>query len=183
MDDGVIPSARDAGTTEASVVLEPVTRERASTLRNLFELYAYDFSEHMPLRIKASGRFELSLDEVWWTRKDHFAYFIKLPEELVGFALLRAGSRLSNASEVMDVAEFFVVRGHRSKGVGRIAAHALFRAFPQVWEVRVRRTNVAAMQFWSKVVESWVGQSVPSSPFTIEGSDWDVLRFMTSSAQ
>lgn len=169
--------------TEASLVLEPVTRECASILRNLFELYAYDFSEHMPLRIKASGRFELTVDEAWWTRNDHFAYFIKLPEELVGFALLRAGSRLTSASEVMDVAEFFVLRGNRGKGIGRIAAHALFRAFPQVWEVRVRRTNVAAMQFWSRVVESWVGKPVSSSPFTVEGNDWDVLRFMTARAR
>lgn len=168
---------------EAAVVLEPVTREGASALRNLFELYAYDFSEHMPLRIKASGRFELSLDEAWWTRKDHFAYFIKLPEQLVGFALLRLGSRLTSATEVMDVAEFFVLRGNRGNGIGRIAAHSLFRAFPRLWEVRVRRTNVAAMKFWSRVVESWVGQPVSSSPFSVEGSDWDLLRFMTGSGQ
>ena len=112
-----------------------------------------------------------------------FAYFIKLGEELVGFALLRSGSRLTNASEVMDMAEFFVLRGQRGKGMGRSAAHAVFRAFPRAWEVRVRRTNVAAMHFWSRVVESWVGQPVPSSPFTIEGNDWDVLRFVTGPSQ
>jgi predicted acetyltransferase len=170
-------------TTEASLVLEPVTLEGASTLRNLFELYAYDFSEHVPLQIKSSGRFELTLGDVWWTRQDHFPYFIQHGGELVGFALLRGGSRLTNESEVMDVAEFFVLRGNRGKGIGRIAAHALFRLFPQVWEIRVRRTNAAAMQFWSRVVESYVGQPVSSSPFTIEGIDWDVLRLMTGNAQ
>jgi predicted acetyltransferase len=170
-------------TTEASVELEPITVERSSTLRNLFELYAYDFSEHTPLRMKASGHFEVTVGDVWWTRDDHFAYFIKLSGELVGFALLRAGSRLTNAADVMDVAEFFVLRGNRGKGIGRVAAHRLFRAFPRVWEVRVRRTNVAAMQFWSRVVEGWVGQPVSSSPFTIEGIDWDLLRFTSGSVQ
>lgn len=167
--------------TEAAVALEPVTRDSASTLGNLFELYAYDFSEHMPLRIKATGRFELTPGDVWWTRDDHFAYFIKLRGELAGFALLRAGSRVTNAPEVMDVAEFFVLRSIRGKGVGRLAVHALFRAFPGAWEVRVRRTNVAAMRFWSRVAESWVRQPVSSSPFSVEGIDWDLLRFVTGS--
>jgi predicted acetyltransferase len=169
-------------TTAADVVLQPVARDSASTLRNLFELYTYDFSEQMPLQIKASGRFEVALGDVWWTRDDHFAYFIKLRGELAGFALVRAGSRVTDAPAVMDVAEFFVLRGLRGKGVGRVAAHALFRAFPRAWEVRVRRTNVAARQFWSGVAESWAGQPVSSSPFSVEGVDWDLLRFGTGSA-
>jgi predicted acetyltransferase len=166
-------------TTEAAVVLEPVSVDSASILDNLFELYAYDFSEHTPLRIKASGRFELTVGDVWWTRDDHFAYFIKWRGELAGFALLRMGSRVTNAPEVMDVAEFFVLRSSRGQGIGRVSAHALFRAFPGAWEVRVRRTNVAALQFWSRVVESCVRQPVSSSPFSVEGHDWDVLRFET----
>lgn len=170
-------------TTEAAIVLEAITRDTASTLGHLFELYTYDFSEHMPLRIKASGRFELAPSDVWWTRDDHFAYFIKVRGELAGFALVRAGSRVTNAPEVMDVAEFFVLRSLRGRGIGRVAAHALFRAFPGTWEVRVRRTNVAAMQFWSKVVESYVRQAVSSSPFSVEGIDWDLLRFVSGQAR
>jgi predicted acetyltransferase len=163
--------------TEADVLLEPVTRDSASTLGNLFELYAYDFSEHMPIQIETSGRFELTPGDVWWTRDDHFAYFIKRRGELAGFALLRAGSRVTNVPEGMDVAEFFVLRSIRGQGIGRIAAHALFRAFPGAWEVRVRRTNVAAMKFWSRVGETWVRQPLSSSTFSVEGIDWDLLRF------
>lgn len=165
-------------TTDSAVVLESVTRDSASTLANLFELYAYDFSEHTPLAIKPSGRFELTPSDVWWTRDDHFAYFIQLSGELAGFALLRRGSRVTNAPEVMDVAEFFVLRSIRRRGTGKIAAHALFGAFPGVWEVRVRRTNVAAMHFWRRVAESWVGQPVSSRAFSVEGIEWDVLRFV-----
>ncbi len=175
------PAAQDLSdsmeTADAALVLEPVTRDGASTLGNLFELYAYDFSEHMPLQLKASGRFELGPGEVWWTREDHFAYFLKLRGELAGFALLRAGSRVTSAADVMDVAEFFVLRSLRGKGIGRGAVHALFRAFPGAWEVRVRRTNVAALRFWSRAAESWVRQPVPSSPLSVEGVDWDLLRF------
>jgi predicted acetyltransferase len=165
--------------TEAAVVLEPVSVDRAATLCNLFELYAHDFSEHVPLRIQASGRFELAPADVWWTRADHFAYLIQARGELAGFAMIRAGSRVTDAPEVMDVAEFFVLRGMRGKGVGRLAAHALFMAFPGAWQVRVRRTNVAALCFWSGVIERWLGQPVSSSPFLVEGVDWDLLHFDT----
>ena len=166
-------------TTEGAVTLEPVTHESASVLQNLFELYAYDFSEQMSLQIQASGRFEITPGEEWWTRDDHFAHLIKVQRELAGFALARRGSRLTNASDVMDVAEFFVLRSNRRKGVGERAAHALFKTFDGGWEVRVRRTNVAALAFWSRVAERWVGHPVATSPYAIEGVDWNVLRFAT----
>jgi predicted acetyltransferase len=168
--------------TDEAVVLEAVTRDDAPTLNNLFELYAYDFSEHVPLRLKASGRFELTPGDVWWTRDDHFAYFIKVRGELAGFALVRAGSRVTAAPQVTDVAEFFVVRSIRGKGVGQLAAHALFEAFPGPWEVRVRRTNVGAMRFWSRAVENWLHRPVSPSPFSVEGTEWELLRFATGRA-
>jgi predicted acetyltransferase len=167
--------------TDAAVTIEAMTRESAPILDNLFELYAYEFSEHMPLRIKASGRFELTPGDAWWTREDHFAYLIKFGAELAGFALVRAGSRVTGAPDVMDVAEFFVLRGLRREGIGRRAAHALFSAFSRAWEIRVRRTNVGALEFWSRTAAAWVRQPVPSSPLRIDGVDWDVLRFATRS--
>jgi hypothetical protein len=53
---------------------------------------------------------------------------------------------------------------------------ALFAMFPGRWEIRVRRTNVAAMSFWSRVVEWWMGRPVASRAFSCEGVEWDVLR-------
>lgn len=163
--------------SETEVALEPIPAERASVLQNLFELYAHDFSEQMPLQLQPSGRFELSPGDVWWTRDDHFAYFIRLRGELAGFALARRGSRTTQASDVMDVAEFFVLRGARHAGVGTRAAHALFRLFPGAWEVRVRRSNPTALRFWSRAVESWTAQPAAVLSMSIKGVEWSVLRF------
>jgi predicted acetyltransferase len=172
-----MPSARIVPhATESDVALEPILREHASVLQNLFELYVYDFSEQMPLRVRESGRFELSPGEVWWTRDDHFAYFIRLRGELAGFALVRRGSRVTQAPDVMDVAEFFVLRGARRSGVGTRAAQGLFRLFPGAWEVRVRHTNSAALRFWSRAVESWTVQPAAIASLSIDGVDWNVLR-------
>ena len=54
----------------------------------------------------------------------------------------------------MDVAEFFVVRGARRRGVGQRAARALFELFPGTWEVRVLRANERALAFWRSAVGS-----------------------------
>jgi predicted acetyltransferase len=167
-------------TTPPAVILEPVTRDNASTLDHLFELYVYDFSEHLPIPIQPSGRFEITPGDAWWTRDAHFGYLIKRQDQLAGFALVREGSRLTGTPDVMDVAEFFVLRGVRGKGIGKSAAHLLFDAFPRSWEIRVRRTNPAALEFWSRAAEGYVGQPVASSPFSIEGVDWDVLRLAAS---
>jgi len=192
------------------VVLEPIGKEQAPVLRNLFELYAYDFSEVVPLELGPNGRFDVSPGEVWWGRDDHFPFFIRWNGKLSGFALVRRGSRVtnaaarteaghrseagghpddrahpgagaaSNAGEPMDVAEFFVVRGARGNQVGAHAAHALFAAFPGRWEIRVRRSNVSAMKFWSRTLETWLGRPVASEPFIVDGVDWDVLRIDSS---
>lgn len=167
-------------TSQDAVVLRPIARESAPILHNLFELYVYDFSEQMPLQLRDSGRFEITPGQEWWTRGDHFAFLIQWQGTLAGFALARRGSRVTGAPDVMDVAEFFVLRGLRRQGIGSSAAHALFHAFPGAWEIRVRRTNVAALGFWSRAARSWSEQPLMVEPFSADGVDWDALRFGSS---
>jgi len=175
------PSSNDPDTsnrTEPShprVVLEPIGKEQAPVLQNLVELYAHDFSEHVPLDLKPTGRFDISLGDRWWT-DGHYPFFIRYDEKLCGFALVRRGSKFTGAMDVMDVAEFFVIRGARRRNVGATAAHSLFTAFPGGWEIRVRQSNAAALQFWSSAVEEWVGRPVASAQVSFEGVDWNVLR-------
>ncbi len=161
---------------EPLVVLEPVAPDQAFVLANLLELYVHDFSEQVPVDLKPNGRFDLPVDERWWQADDHFPFFIRAGGKLSGFALVRRGSRVSAATDVMDIAEFFVVRGARAKGVGTRAAHALFAAFPGKWEIRVRQTNVAAGKFWRKVAERWADGLMTVTGFSAAGVDWEVLR-------
>jgi predicted acetyltransferase len=161
---------------EPLVVLEPVVRDQAFVLANLFELYVHDFSEQVPLDLQPNGRFDLPIDESWWQNVDHFPFFIRVGGKLCGFALVRRGSRVTAEADVMDLAEFFVVRGARTKGVGTGAAHALFAAFPGRWEIRVRQSNVAAGKFWRKVAERLAVGAATVAAFSAKGVEWEVLR-------
>lgn len=169
-------TAEQGETTRPEVVLAPIARDQAGVLENLFELYVHDFSEHVPLDIKPNGRFDLPLEERWWTAQDHYPFFVRWKSKLAGFALVRRGSRITGASDIMDVAEFFVLRGARKKGVGTSAARALLAAYPGKWEIRIRKTNPAALKFWLRVVEPWSSGPVSSQPFSSQGVDWEVLR-------
>ena len=162
---------------DPNLVLDPVAQDDAPVLRNLLELYAHDFSEHVPFDLKPSGRFEVKLSDDWWARDDHFPFFLRSDGKLVGFALARRGSRVTGASDVMDLAEFFVVRGARRKKLGGRVAHALFAAFPSAWHIRVRQTNLAAMKFWSRTLGEWAGRTVEPEAFTsAEKIEWYVFR-------
>jgi len=164
------------------VVIDPIVAEQAATLQNLVELYAHDFSEYVPVELKPNGRFDLGVDERWWTADDHFAFFIRARGHLAGFALVRRGSRFDGGPDVMDMAEFFVVRGARRRGVGVGAAHALFEAFPGAWEIRVRPANVGATRFWAGAVEAWVGRPTASVRRSTQDVDWDVFHIAASEA-
>jgi len=161
--------------TRPRVILEPISRERAAVLQNLAQLYAHDFSEHVPLELSPTGRFDISFGDRWWS-DGHYAFFIRCDEKLCGFVLVQKGSKFTGATHVMDVAEFFVVRGARRRRIGVAVAHHLFDAFPGPWEIRVRRSNGAALQFWSRATEQWLGQPALSTQVSFEGVDWIVLR-------
>jgi predicted acetyltransferase len=168
--------------TTRAISLHPISRDEAPTLRNLFELYAYDFSELVPLELHANGRFDVPVPDRWWDDADHFPFFIREDERLCGFALARRGSRITGATDVMDVAEFFVIRGARGNGVGAAAARALFAAFPGRWEIRVRQTNTLAKRFWERVAHEWAGRPIASEAFTAENVAWDVFRLSSEGA-
>ena len=165
-------------TESAPISLDSISKDQASVLKNLFELYVYDFSEQLSLDLKPSGLFEVPLGEEWWSRDDHFPFFIRAGQAgtLLGFALVRRGSPVTGATDVMDVAEFFVLRGARARGVGQAAARALFALFDEPWEIRVRESNPLAQKFWSRVVSGWQGLPPTPVPFAHDGVNCILLR-------
>src|ERR1041385_8850978 len=97
--------------------LRPVTATARAALANLMQLYAHDWSELLPLELDAEGRFQAPPLDAYFREPDHHPFFIESDGKLAGFALVVARSRLTDTPGVHDVAEFFVARGHRRRGV------------------------------------------------------------------
>jgi predicted acetyltransferase len=112
-------------------------------LANLLELYAHDFSEFHELEMTADGRFGYGDLPLYWSEPDRHAFLLKVDGSLAGFALVKRMSATAGDEIVWDMAEFFVVRGQRRRGIGVEAAKEVWRRFPGRWQVRVMEANVA----------------------------------------
>jgi predicted acetyltransferase len=137
------------------VSLEPATPAERPALENLFQLYAYDWSELGRLKIGDDGRFAVVPLDSYWQDDHRHPFLIRVDGKLAGFALVAARSRLSGIDGVFDMAEFFVMRMYRRQGVGQAAAAAAFGRFPGPWEIRQRDENVAAAVFWRRVIADY----------------------------
>jgi predicted acetyltransferase len=111
--------------------------EQESILANLLELYTYDFSEFHDLEIGADGRFGYSSLPLYWSEPGRYPLLSRIDGELAGLVLVKKGSEVSGNETVWDMAEFFVLRGYRRRGIGTQIAHDVWRRFPGLWEVRV----------------------------------------------
>jgi predicted acetyltransferase len=137
-----------------SVTLDRATAEDAPLLANLLELYIHDLSAIFPhVELGADGRYGYRGLPLYWSEPDRrFAFLIRCQGRVAGFALATRGSPLGDDPEVLDVAEFFVLRRYRGSGVGRRAVSLLWERLRGRWMVRVGEANSAALTFWRKAV-------------------------------
>lgn len=162
-----------------AITLQRATRGDAELLANLLELYIHDVCDVFPsVELGASGRFGYTQLPLYWSEPERrFAYVIRHDERIAGFALAKRGSPVTPDPNVLDVAEFFVLRKFRRLGVGRAAARLLWQALPGAWTVRVAERNGRALAFWSRVVaDSTCSTSSAWSPPDGLGS-WRVFSF------
>src|ERR1700732_3731876 len=99
-----------------SLELIPATPDQGSILANLLELYAHDFSEFHDLELGADGRFGYNSLPLYWRESNRNAFLVRLDGKWAGFVLVKGGSEISGDETIWDMAEFFIVRGHRRRG-------------------------------------------------------------------
>ena len=138
------------------ITLELAPASEAPLVANLLELYQYDLSEIFQLDVGPGGRFGYERLPLYWSESLHrFPFLIKLDGRVVGFALATLGSPASDDPRVFDVAEFFILRRYRHRGVGKRAAHLLWDQHPGRWFVRVYERNAGALIFWRQVISEY----------------------------
>ncbi|HEY8458047.1 MAG TPA: GNAT family N-acetyltransferase [Actinopolymorphaceae bacterium] len=132
---------------QVTVQLHRVREQHKSVLANLVQFYQYDFTEFRDLKLSPHGTYVYRWLDHYFVEPSRQALFIVADDAIAGFALMR---RLP--TKVNQVAEFFVLKAHRRKGVGRAAATKLFRRFPGRWQLEFDHTNAPAGRFWPGVV-------------------------------
>lgn len=163
--------------SQVAVELIAATLEQEPILANLFELYAYDFSEFHDVHVGEDGRFGYKLLSRYWTEPGRWPFLVKIGGKLAGFVLVKTGSEVSSEAATWDMAEFFILRGYRGRGVGSDVAREVWRRFPGPWEVRVMKSNRAASAFWKRVISEFAGELVRSTQFEKDGTIWRMFSF------
>ena len=143
----------------------------------------HDFSEFLNIAIGQDGRFGYSSLPLYWRDPDRFPFLVRVEGELAGFILVKqCGSATSADQAVWDVAEFFVLRGYRRRGIGLEAALTLWRELPGQWQVRVREENRPAQEFWEAAVRKFAGDGRYSVDWRLaNGGNWRVFSFLSPS--
>jgi len=167
-----------------NVTLVRADRNDEATLKNLLHLYVHDFSEFLGMKPSEEGWFSYPALPLYWSEAGRAAYLVRSEGGLVGFGLISQGSVVSGDPAVTDLAEFFIVRGVRRRGIGKAAAHELFRTLRGKWEVRVADFNIAAQHFWRNTIEQYAEGRYEVEPWTRnDGSRWRVFRFASVGAE
>ena len=137
-----------------NIEVQPASLEDKTILRNLMELYAYDFTEFDQCDVDAHGLFGYNHLDHYWTEPDRYPFLVRAEGKLAGLVLVRTLDE-SEANPVRSIAEFFILRKYRQQGIGKAVAHQIFDKFPGQWSVAQIENNHSAQAFWRKVISEY----------------------------
>lgn len=143
------------------VQLVPATLVDYPTIQNLWPFYVYDLSRECGFIKGWESPTDRSFvpDDLmpYFNSPNKTPFLIKVGDELGGFALI-------NKLEVMPeidffLSEFFILAKFQNKGIGRIAATALFNQLKGKWGLGIIPENKKALAFWQETVAAYTAGS------------------------
>jgi predicted acetyltransferase len=135
--------------------LIPASMEYREVVQNLMQFYIYDFSEYIHCDVEKDGLFIAypHLEEYWKVDNQRFPYIIKKDERFIGFVFVRFIESAMRSH--FSIAEFFIMRKYRRKGIGSSAAKEIFDLHKGPWEIYQKENNKPAQAFWIKIISEY----------------------------
>jgi predicted acetyltransferase len=134
-----------------NVELQVIPQAQKALLHNLMEKYMHDFSEYDGEDVDEQGLYGYKWSDQYFIDADRYPMVIRADGKIAGLVLVRRGSGFDE-DPAHSLAEFFVMRKYRRKGVGTRAARLAFEQFPGKWEVSQDPDNPDSILFWHRVV-------------------------------
>ena len=127
--------------------------EARSILKQLLELYCYEWSQYNKLDVNEKGSFEFANSD-FWAKKDNFPFLIKVDQKWAGFVLVDKDFAMGKDCD-FAISEFFVMYKYRTAGIGRYVAKEIFNKFHGKWEVMCHPKNEISIRFWKRVIDDY----------------------------
>jgi len=150
-----------------------------TVLRQLIELYSYDFSQYTDSDVDERGLFGYPGLDNYWTDETKHPFFIKADNHFAGFILVNMSCKYSTNKNTYNIAQFFVMKKYRGQNIGNHAAMHIFNLFKGEWEVRILNANKPALLFWHKVINEYTKENNIFHPHP--ALDWDGVGYTFSS--
>jgi predicted acetyltransferase len=122
-------------------------------LQRLMEFYQYDFSEYEDSDLDSHGTYGYAWLDHYWRDEGRFPFLVRVDGKLAGFVLVNQFTYLANSE--WSIAEFFIMRKYRRKGVGKVTAFFVFDKFRGIWEVHQLENNIPSQYFWCKIISEY----------------------------
>ncbi|MEO0582410.1 MAG: GNAT family N-acetyltransferase [Bacteroidota bacterium] len=146
-------------------------------LRHLLELYCYDFSEILQTDVDAHGLFHYPYLDLYFEEEDRHPYLVKVDGKYAGFVLINSVLQYLDDPKARAIAEFFILRKYRRKGLGEKVAFMAFASFPGKWEVSVLASHTSALTFWKRVIGAYTGDKFEVVDKVYRGRKKQILIF------
>ena len=91
----------------------------------------------------------------YWNEVGRLPLKVLYQNEWIGFALVNEWTTVKEFDAEKSIAEFYVQKESRRKGIGKAIAFQLFNQFKTKWEIRQSSTNLSAIKFWRAVVNEF----------------------------
>ena len=137
-----------------SIEIIPSLITDKSIIQRMMELFRHDLSEFEDIDLDEHGYFGYPYLDYYWVEPDRYPFIVRVDGKIAGFALINQHTHFPDSQ--YSVAEFFILRKYRLRGIGRQAAVDIFDRFRGRWEISKLPTNVAALIFWHEVIKSYL---------------------------
>jgi predicted acetyltransferase len=141
--------------TSRNIEISRATEVERPILRQLMELYQYDFSEFDGSDIGPLGLYDYPYLDHYWVEPERTPLLVRVNGCLAGFVLVARYNYLTGLKDTWVLAEFFIMRKYRHQGVGEHVARLIFDQYRGDWQVAQITKNSAATTFWRKVISRY----------------------------
>lgn len=157
--DTKLPCQHNIDLTE--IKLHPVSFKEYPIIQNMGRFYVYDMSEYMGREdgweIPEDGLYECTDFKKYWEVENTFPFLIRYKNQIAGFVII---DKKGSDSEVdFNMAQFFILRAFKGKGVGRYVAEQCFNKFRGTWEVMTIPGNEGAYRFWLATIKNYTNSN------------------------
>lgn len=139
------------------ISVKAADRSERRLIENLIQFYVYELVWIEPpcsIHVKSDDqdRYPPFADlDRYWRIEGFRPMLIRVDERLAGFALINTHSRRGEKVK-FNMADLFIAREYRGRGVATEAVRLVMEQYPGRWEIAVAEHNVAARMFWSRTL-------------------------------